>query len=134
MSTLPRIVIVDGPVPEDFAFGAAAASESDEVGAELVFDGIVRRMEADRPLRALSYEVYSPMAERAIEELARAMIAKHTLASLDVVHSRGLVPVGERSMRVVVRAAHRGESLAATGEFIDRLKKDVPIWKLPVWG
>jgi molybdopterin synthase catalytic subunit len=27
---------------------------------------------------------------------------------------------------------HRAEALAATGEFIDRMKRDVPIWKSPL--
>jgi molybdopterin synthase catalytic subunit len=28
-----------------------------------------------------------------------------------------------------VYALHRAEALAAVGEFIDRMKRDVPIWK-----
>jgi molybdopterin synthase catalytic subunit len=37
--------------------------------------------------------------------------------------------VGQRSFRLTVHARHRAESLAAVGEFIDRMKRDVPIWK-----
>jgi molybdopterin synthase catalytic subunit len=39
---------------------------------------------------------------------------------------------GQCSFRLQVASAHRAEALAAMTEFIDRLKRDVPIWKSPV--
>ena len=46
-----------------------------------------------------------------------------------VAHSVGWVPVGECSFRLEVAAPHRQEAMLAMGEFINRLKQDVPIWK-----
>ncbi len=120
-----RASIVDGPLapqrPE--APGDARA------GAVLVFEGTVRADEHGTPIAALHYQTYDPMAAQELLRLAHDVAARHALVSLDAVHSRGRVAVGEVSLRVTIRAAHRAEALAAMAEFIDRLKRDVPIWK-----
>ena len=100
-----------------------------QFGAAIVFDGVVRSDEGGRTIRALAYEVYEPMASNMLAELGREILAKHGLVAMMVEHSRGEVPVGQRSFRLSVHALHRAEALAAVGEFIDRMKRDVPIWK-----
>lgn len=99
------------------------------VGARVVFEGIVRRMEGERAIEALEYDVYRRMAERMMVELATELVVKHGLLRVDVEHSDGRVPVGACSFLLVVDAPHRKEALAAADEFIDRMKRDVPIWK-----
>lgn len=125
-----RATIIDGPLPP----APAPPPVGDETGALLVFEGLVRRSEDGRPLAALDYEAYEPMATRQLTELARLILSRHALLAIEVTHSRGRVPVGAPSLRVVITAAHRAEALAAMGEYIDLLKRDVPIWKKPVWS
>ncbi len=124
-----EIHIVDGPIRGD-----ATATLRDGAGASVVFDGIVRGMEDGRTLAALSYEHYEPMASQQLRALAENILQKHTLLALHCHHSRGRVNAGECSMRVIIHSAHRKEALAAMGEFIDRLKRDVPIWKSVIWA
>ena len=119
------IRIIDGPLGEPASVLLPAA----QFGAAIVFDGVVRSDEGGRFIRALNYEVYEPMASNMLAELGREMLTKHGLVSIMVEHSRGEVPVGQRSFRLTVHALHRAESLAAVGEFIDLMKRDVPIWK-----
>ena len=107
---------------------------AERVGARLMFEGIVRAREGNRLIVALDYQAYRPMAERMLEEIATASLVSHGLIAIDVEHSDGRVPVGACSFRLVIEALHRKEALAATDEFIDRMKRDVPIWKMPVWG
>lgn len=121
-----RASMTEGPV-------ASASEWGGDVGAVLVFEGVVRRMEGERELAALEYEAYEPMASRMLERIAGEVAARHGLRSIRVVHSVGVVPVGRASLRVEIESAHRGPSLAAMAEFIDLLKRDVPIWKKPVW-
>lgn len=121
--------IVDGPLP-----APRDASDSAEVGAYIVFDGIVRRTEDGRPLIALDYEAYEGMAQNELLALARDVATRHGVTSLHVWHSRGRVAVGEASLRVIVQSKHRKEVIAALDEFVDRLKRDVPIWKHPVFA
>jgi molybdopterin synthase catalytic subunit len=123
MSTTVRII--DGALGNP----APALPPAAQFGAAIVFDGVVRADEGGRTIRALAYEVYEPMASNMLTELGREMLAKHGLVAIVVEHSRGEVPVGQRSFRLTVHALHRAEALAAVGEFIDRMKRDVPIWK-----
>ncbi|MBM4108745.1 MAG: molybdenum cofactor biosynthesis protein MoaE [Phycisphaerae bacterium] len=117
--------IVDGPL------APAAAFHADGAGSLLVFEGVVRPREGDRDIGALDYTAYDPMALRQLERLARDVAERFGLLALRVEHSRGRVPVGACSFRLAVASPHRKESLAAIDEFIDRLKRDVPIWKSP---
>ena len=102
-------------------------------GAILCFEGVVRPTEADREIDALTYQVYEPMASRMLREIGDEIVARHGLLGLCVEHSSGRVGVGECSFRLRIAARHREEGLAAMAAFIDRLKKDVPIWKAPIW-
>jgi molybdopterin synthase catalytic subunit len=118
-----EVQIVDGPVPEPRQWAIAGA------GAVVSFAGIVRPTEDGRAIEGLVYEAYRPMAERQIESIARALTTEYKLLGMRIAHSVGWVRVGECSFRLDVAAAHRQETIAATGEFINRLKQDVPIWK-----
>lgn len=107
-------------------------------GAMLVFEGFVRELEPregdlSAQVQALDYQTYEPMAQNQIIRIGDALIAAHGLLGLEVIHSRGRVRVGECSIRVTIRSRHRKEALAAMDAFLDQLKKDVPIWKEPVW-
>lgn len=124
-----RVAIIDGPLVRAPLSDAADCA----TGAVLRFEGVVRRDESGRELRALEYRTYDPMAERELLALARDVGARHGLRSLTALHSRGVVGVGEVSFVLEVTGAHRAETLGATAEFIDRLKRDVPIWKVPLW-
>jgi molybdopterin synthase catalytic subunit len=141
-----RIVarMVEGPVTAEMHAQARATGEPDgapaETGARVRFEGVVRQGEADpqqdrvRELDALDYEAYEPMAAQGLTELARAIGARHGLRAIVALHSRGRVRVGEVSFLLEVHAAHRAPALAAMTEFIDALKREVPIWKRPVWA
>lgn len=124
-----RVEIITGPLPE-----AAGTDLVPGAGAVLRFEGVVRPIEGGRPLRALAYEVYEPMAGNQLSDLARDIMDRHGIAAVHVAHSRGEVPVGACSLRLTIQSPHRKEALAAADEFIDRLKRDVAIWKSPVWA
>ena len=115
-----------GPLPAPRPFSCAGA------GAVVVFEGRVRPRENGRAIRGLCYEAYEPMARDMLLAIGQELLQAFGLVGLCVEHSQGLVLVGECSFRLQVAGRHRQESLAAMGEFIDRLKRDVPIWKTAV--
>lgn len=145
--------ILDGPVDpsaeaqalSSIALALPELNTSGHVGATLRFDGIVRRDEPSgsptasgvssplRPLAALDYKTYDPMAQQQFSILAHDIAREFGLLSLVALHSRGRVRVGEVSFMLTILSTHRAEALAAMTAFIDRLKRDIPIWKTPVW-
>lgn len=98
-------------------------------GAVARFDGIVRGEEAGRPIAALHYEAYQPMAERTMQDLLRVLGEVHPFKAARVHHRTGWVPVGEAAIIVEVHSRHRAEAFAVLAGFMEVLKRDVPIWK-----
>jgi molybdopterin synthase catalytic subunit len=101
-----------------------------EIGAALEFRGIVREREGERALTGLHYEAYEAMARRRLQEHLTELGQKHAGVSVLFIHRLGWVPVGEASLYIRVLSAHRGEALALLAAAVDRLKQDVPIWKV----
>lgn len=118
----------NGPLP------AAPCRKVDDAGAVICFEGVVRPMESGRSLAALRYEAYEPMTSRELRRLADEVAVEYGLLGLRVVHSYGQVPVGGVSFRLEVASKHRADGLTAMGVFIDRLKREVPLWKVPLWA
>lgn len=101
-------------------------------GAIAEFCGIVRGTEEGQPIAALEYEAYSPMAENVIRRILDELGQLHPCLLVRVRHRVGIVPVGEAVVHVTVASQHRAEAFAMATAFMDRLKKDVPIWKCRV--
>lgn len=127
--TAPAITVTltEGPL------APASPARGHEGGAVLVFEGLVRAEEKGQIIEALEYEQYPPMTENELTALAESIARRHNLIALQCDHSVGRVVVGECSFRLTIVGKHRKESLAATDEFIDTMKKNVPIWKRPVF-
>ena len=98
-------------------------------GAVVTFSGVVRNEEQHQPITSLFYEAYHPMAETMIRDILRQLLLPHPCTSVDLLHRLGHVPVGEVSLWIRVLAPHRAEAFSLMTHFLDRLKKDVPIWK-----
>lgn len=123
------VFIIDGSLAEPRVQALTA-----EAGAVLHFEGVVRPTEDDRVIAGLTYQTYDPMAERQLRQLAYQAIERFGLLAVAAEHSRGFVPAGGCSFRLRVAAAHRKAALAAMDWFIDQMKRDVPIWKSPVFA
>ena len=106
------------------------ALPSREIGASVEFLGIVREKEGEALLQGLAYEAYEAMARREFARIDAELRAKHLIVDALLVHRLGWVPVGEASLFVRVLSKHRGAALSFCGELIDRMKEDVPIWKV----
>jgi len=100
-----------------------------EVGAWVEFRGIVRAEEDGEPISALEYEGYAPMAEAEMRRILSDLATRGPCLFARVIHRIGVVPAGEAAIYVGIGARHRAEAFALLTAFLDRLKKDVPIWK-----
>lgn len=102
---------------------------SNDIGACVEFQGIVRELEHGQPLAGLDYEAHEPMARRLLARHFAELAVQHPCEAVIFIHRLGWVPVGEASLFIRVLAAHRGEALRFLTESVERLKADVPIWK-----
>lgn len=99
-------------------------------GAVATFVGVTRNSFEGKRVRHLEYEAYGPMAERALERIGMEIAHRWpSVTGVAIAHRLGRVEVGEASVVVAVSAPHRADALAACGFGIDRLKRELPIWK-----
>ncbi len=105
------------------------APGSREIGAVVEFHGLVREMEGELALEGLRYEAYEEMAAKILRRHLIELGELHCCETVEFIHRLGWVPVGEASLYIRVRSAHRGDALRFLADSIDRLKLDVPIWK-----
>jgi molybdopterin synthase catalytic subunit len=124
----PRITtrIDDQPV------AAAHPFASPRHGAELCFHGVVRGLEDSRPIRAIRYTAYLPMARASLQALAETTAADHPDALIAIHHRLGDVAAGEASLLIAVATPHSAESMSLLEKLLRRIKSDVPIWKEPL--
>jgi len=104
-------------------------SSSSNVGAVVVFVGVVRRESRGRHVYKLLYESHRDLAEQFLWEIAKNIKNKYNLLDIVIEHRIGELEVGEETMIVGVAAKHREEAFLALGETIERIKRGVPIWK-----
>ena len=121
-----KVEIICSPIEE----AIQKSAQSPTAGALVEFWGTVRDDENGTAITALLYEAYAAMAERQMREILDEIAVSFPCESVRVVHRQGWVGVGEAAIYVSVRARHRGEAFGMLTSFMDRLKTDVPIWKV----
>jgi molybdopterin synthase catalytic subunit len=99
------------------------------MGAAVYFMGVVRGSEEGRPISALEYEAFKPMAEHQFHLLFDQAEKRWPLESVRLVHRLGRVESGETSLWMEVVAPHREEAFAACQFMVSEMKRVVPIWK-----
>ena len=124
-------VLVDGPL--DVA-AATARVTSPRRGAVVTFLGTVRNHHRGRPVERLTYDAYRPMAEEGLRRIAGELEKAGEELAVVIVHRLGDVPAGEASVVIAVGSPHRGAAYEASRVALERLKKEVPIWKKEHYG
>ncbi|MBD2089293.1 molybdenum cofactor biosynthesis protein MoaE [Microcoleus sp. FACHB-1515] len=99
-------------------------------GAIVLMSGMVRNQTDGRPVVALEYQAYEPMAIEVFKQIAAQIRQTWTDVTRVVIHHRtGRLGIGEISVLVAVGCPHRAEAFAACQFAIDTLKHTAPIWK-----
>jgi molybdopterin synthase catalytic subunit len=103
-------------------------------GAIVLMSGMVRNQTEGRPVVALEYQAYEPMAMQVFKQIAAQIRQQWAEITHVVIHHRtGKLEVGEISVLVAIGSPHRGEAFAACQYAIDTLKHNAPIWKKEHW-
>jgi MoaE-MoaD fusion protein len=107
----------------------AAALRRDADGAVVVFEGVVRNNTKGRLVSYLEYECYEGLALAQMTTIGCKIARDHAIGHIGIVHRLGRLAIGEASVAVVATAPHRRAAFEAALAGIDRLKREVPIWK-----
>ncbi|MEM2849788.1 MAG: molybdenum cofactor biosynthesis protein MoaE [Candidatus Bathyarchaeia archaeon] len=102
---------------------------SDDVGAIAIFIGVVRGVGDGEKVLKLSYEAHEALASKVLENILEDVKEKYGLIDAVAEHRLGDVSVGGDIMYVLVASRHRDEAYKALMELVDRIKREVPIWK-----
>ncbi|HBX26975.1 MAG TPA: hypothetical protein DEF72_06040 [Gammaproteobacteria bacterium] len=117
--------LTDGPCqPAEFDFLVADPAH----GAVAQFFGVVRNHNEGLAAAAVDYDVHPELALKALAELCCDICADYPV-KVAIIHSRGIVRVGEASVLIAASSTHRKDALGAVSDAIDLLKVRVPIWK-----
>jgi molybdopterin synthase catalytic subunit len=128
---------ISGGEPPAFAFTMEEINprvleeyaRSDADGALVTFVGVTRNHHEGKNVATLSYEAYEDMVLPLMERLLFETRQKLEVGQVFVRHRLGEVRIGEASIVVVVAAPHRGPAFEAAREIMDRIKKEIPIFK-----
>lgn len=107
----------------------AGRVRTDKDGAVLTFTGVVRDHHGGRPVTGLRYETYREMAEAKLRAICEEVAAAFDVGDIAVVHRVGPLEIGDVAVAIAVAAHHRDAAYRASREIIERLKREVPIWK-----
>jgi molybdopterin synthase catalytic subunit len=103
-------------------------------GAVVVMSGTVRNQTDGKPVVALEYQAYEPMAVQVFRQISADIRTYWTDVNRVVIHHRiGRLAIGEISVLVAVGCPHRSEAFEACRYAIDTLKHNAPIWKKEHW-
>lgn len=122
-----RVAVTDEPID---AAKVAAELADREMGAQVLFTGVVRATNHGKRVVAVSYDAFSPLAETTLAKICEeARTASGSPMIVIVVHRRGKLAVGEASVVIGVSSPHRAEAYEASRYVIEEIKVRVPIWK-----
>lgn len=107
----------------------AALVRSDADGAVLTFVGVVRKQHENREVESLRYEAYEEMAETKLRSICDAVKSQVDVGDIAVVHRIGDLEIGDASVAIAVAAPHRDAAYKASREIIERIKRQLPVWK-----
>lgn len=118
---------------EDFDVGAELAALTDgnlAVGGVCSFVGLVRDMNEDAGVSAMTLEHYPGMTEKMLGRIEAEAQERWPLAASLVIHRYGRLEPGDRIVLVAAASAHRAAAFEACHFLIDYLKTAAPFWKV----
>ena len=98
-------------------------------GATTVFFGTVREHSDMGKITRMTYESYLEMAEDRMRKIENNLSHKWNIKRVRMLHRIGNLSVGDVSIAVAVSAPHRSEAFSACRYAIEKIKREVPIWK-----
>jgi molybdopterin synthase catalytic subunit len=106
---------------------ALAFVQDPAAGGSCLFVGTVRDGSEAGEVTGILYEAWAELAETKLRQIAEMMLEDAQKVAL--VHRFGDLAVGEVAVAVAASAVHREQAFASCRSGIERIKREVPIWK-----
>ncbi len=103
-------------------------------GAAVVFRGVVRELEDGMPISGIDYSCYPALAERQLREIVDECHRRFGEHGGSISHRIGFVAVGETAIVIEITTERSSEAFDICRWYLSRIKKDVPVWKEPVFA
>ncbi len=103
--------------------------ENVQHGGIVLFAGTVRELTKDRQTIQLTYDAYVEMAVEQMRQIDREVKAQFPTANLLQWHRIGLLLPADIAVICAAASPHRDVAFQAARTLIERLKKEVAIWK-----
>ncbi len=106
------------------------STKGEGIGAIAIFIGVVKDYVENAKVNELVYEAYEPYASKYLEKIAREELEMGRIRAVRIFHRIGSAKPGEKTLFIAVASVNRKESINALEEILERVKHEVPIFKL----
>jgi len=128
--------LVEGPVTSKIISSYLnKLGERTDTGGHSIFMGQVRDdIVKNKKVKAIEYSAYNEMVEVAAEKIRKTIFADFSdVREIFLVHSTGIVKVGQISLVIIVTAGHRDHAIRACQQAVEMIKEDYPVWKKEIF-
>ncbi|MEZ5086912.1 MAG: molybdenum cofactor biosynthesis protein MoaE [Tessaracoccus sp.] len=126
---MAEVTELSGVVDVDIdADALEAAVSSEKAGAVVTFAGVVRNHDHGKAVTGIDY-VGHPGADAVLRELVAEFSGREGVHGIVAQHRVGALGIGGIALFVAVAASHRSQAFGCASDFVDEVKRRLPIWK-----
>lgn len=131
MLTVNKEFLQDKPISPEQVSEIIKSGSKPNVGAHSIFLGQVREDQIDgKNVTEIEYSAYDEMVTNEMQKIINIVVDKYAdIKRIYIMHTKGVVKVGEISMLVFVACGHRVQAFKSVAEIVNLIKERVPIWK-----
>ena len=126
-----RVLLSPGPVSlDEEARRLAELASPLGAGSFVAFMGFVKGLVDGRRVEFLEYEAVEDLALAKMREIAEWAVGQGRVYAVEIIHRIGRLRPGEPTIYVIVVAEPRHLAFKLASEILDRVKREVPVYKL----
>lgn len=129
--------LINGPITLKYITGIMLDIDGKtDSGGHSIFLGQVRADEImGKRVIAIEYSAYDAMVRLEADNIKKSLQLEFSdTKSIYLLHSTGIVKVGEISLLIHVAAGHRQDAIRACSKAVELIKEKLPIWKKEIYN